>query len=401
MEKCIINRKSIKKIVTIKQAQKLSKKYYQDRLFEKTTHEPKAKIQKLVNINNLELINSINAQKADDQMNYEKNCNTTAHTTSNSDLKLTKKDLLALCERNQLFGRSGNGYSTAKKLASFHAESGVLLINGVECDPGLVHDAWIYRNCLKEIDKGVKLLYSIYHFNKIVLATKEPLQNGTYSFKQVKVKNRFPMGYENYLIETLFNKKIPSGKFPTDMGILVLNLQSILAISRIFAEINSTNDISNNAPCAAGNCKYITVSNLSNATAKVMEVQLGQNIYDIARKAFSNISENVYTGSGAFNCHKADSEEVVDQKTFFIAIGQMPDYSNAGKCMGCGKCTNTCPAGVQVSKIIRFVEKNGRQNGSMCSAFHLELCIGCGACTYMCSAGKDTREVVAWAKSQL
>lgn len=78
----------------------------------------------------------------------------------------------------------------------------------------------------------------------------------------------------------------------------------------------------------------------------------------------------------------------------------MPDYENAHNCKGCGKCSRVCLAGVQVAKIIKYVEKNGRNNVAECKAFNPEKCIGCGACTFYCNAGKDTREVVAWAKNQ-
>ena len=47
---------------------------------------------------------------------------------------------------------------------------------------------------------------------------------------------------------------------------------------------------------------------------------------------------------------------------------------NAGKCTGCGKCTEVCPHGVfgLDGKKVRLVEK--------------DLCMECGACALNCSA---------------
>jgi len=63
-----------------------------------------------------------------------------------SGLLRRKEDLISLCEVHDFTGRSGNGFKTETKLKEYHAENGLLLVNGVECDPRLCHDAWIYRN---------------------------------------------------------------------------------------------------------------------------------------------------------------------------------------------------------------------------------------------------------------
>ncbi|MBN1891824.1 MAG: hypothetical protein JW780_03520 [Clostridiales bacterium] len=56
--------------------------------------------------------------------------------------------LLELLETIDLSGMSGNGFSVQKKLELLlqHPSQKFLLINGVECEPGLLHDEGIPRD---------------------------------------------------------------------------------------------------------------------------------------------------------------------------------------------------------------------------------------------------------------
>lgn len=374
MENPIINKKTVKSNKSIKLAQKRARKYYKGRVLLRNNGGARKKIRKFVDIENVEFISLI------DDKNEEKKTKVQVDT---------KEQLISICREHQLTGRSGNGFPTADKLNNFKTNDGILLINGVECDPGLVSDAWLYRNRIDKVNEGVKILDKIFKFNRKILATKEPLKANEYSFEQARVKDRFPMGYEKMLIKSVFNIELSREEIPSDKGILVLNLQTVVAIAEI---CSGESQIEN---------KYLTVANMNDGKALVVKAPIGANAVEVFKKVSTKFNENsgeLYIGSGALNCHKVESNESVVTTTNFIARGNMPDYEKASKCVSCGGCQSICPGGVQVGKIVQYVEKNGKVNPEQCAQFHPELCIGCGACTYICHAGKNTRSYVAWAK---
>lgn len=307
------------------------------------------------------------------------------------EVQLSKEELIALCREGGLTGRSGNGFDVSRKLEAFHKESGTLIINAVECDPGLVTDSWLYRNKQSFIQQGAMIIKNALCLDQVILATKEPL-NRIDEIQQVKVIDRFPMGYENYLIKYVLGITIANNELPQDKGILVLNVQTVIAIAELTRNV------------MAGHYKYITVANLFTAEAKVVRVRIGDRVQEIVKSCFPQSVRNtkhIYAGGGAFSCHKVTEGEQIQDTTGYIAIGEMPNYEEAGKCKGCGGCTKNCPAGVVVHKIIQHVDKNGMNMASNCKEFNPTACIGCGACTYGCVAGKDVREVVKWAKMEL
>lgn len=362
---CMINKKMVARNHKLKNAQKKSRKYYQEKLFSKVKDVPKAKIRKIVDMNEV----TYKEYKKTDEIAYKVLP------------QVSREELINLCKRTKLTGRSGNGFPTYKKLQAFNSENGLLLINGVECDPGLIHDAWIYRNKIDKVVESAKLIANSMKIETIVLATKEPL-NDKLEISQVKVPDRFPMGYERELIKMVTGKSILNGKNPAECGILVLNLQTVLTIG----------EITRNSQKACE--KYITVADIQEAKAFVTRVHLGDSVEDIASKMFPDMDgKSIYAGSGVLDCHLLHADEVVTDQICYIAIGNAPSYDNAAKCKGCNACTRNCPAGIDVQKIVRLSEKE-QLTKDIVAILKSGSCIGCGACTYGCVVGKNVREIV-------
>lgn len=371
---CVVNKKSARKIKGIRLAQKNARKYYQEKFFSRTSNVPRMKLRKFVNLNRTEY----------------KNLSGMELPVKPAAFKGTKEELVEAIKKAGLTGRSGNGFLVWRKLKAMK-KGGTLIINAVECDPGLVTDSWIYKNRLTQIQDGAEIIKKALGMKKVVLATKEPLRPAE-GIEQVKVPDRFPLGYENYLVQHLLGIGLKEGELPQERGVLVMNLQTVLAVYEIFKNEE------------LAKYRYLTVSNLETAQASAVHVRIGEDIEEIAEKCFSKSAmkgKHLYTGGGAFSSHEAVKGERVTDRTGYIALGQAPDYEEAGSCRKCGACTKNCPAGVSVAQLVQFVEQNGKKDGKKCKQFHPENCIGCGNCTYGCMAGKDVREVVAWAKKEL
>ena len=371
----IINKKMTRQSKEVKNAQKASKKYFNSKgdskvkITKPAAGKWKTRMEKFVD---LKQVTEISVTGNDDTAKVYKID--------------TAKDLIMACDECQLTGCSGNGFPVSKKLEKIKKGKCRLIINAIECDPGLVHDSWIYRNYLDKVETGVKLLNRIFSFEDIVLATREPVTSKKYSFRQLKMINRFPMGYEKYLIMSVYGKEILPEETPIEHGMVVMNLQTVLKIGELETGI-------------VPGIRYITVADIKHGIAKAVKAQNGQNIKEIAKKVFPNEKSKIYYGAGALSCNEASSDTMLDNTTSFIGLGNMPSYKDAGKCVGCGKCSKVCPAGVSVKELIRFNETDKEMNKDNYKKFHTERCVYCGACSYYCSAGKDTRGVVAWIKN--
>ncbi|MGN0739568.1 MAG: 4Fe-4S dicluster domain-containing protein [Treponema sp.] len=368
----LINKKMVSSNKKLKLAQKKAGKHFQTKLFERAKNCPKARIKKIARLDDIAFQEFRTEDKA---------------PLISSPGGVTRGQLIELCKKTALTGKSGNGFLTYKKLESFNSEDGLLIVNGAECDPGLVHDGWIYRNRIDTVIEGIELVKQALKIQHVILATKEPLDT-TLNVTQIKVADRFPVGYENFLIKAVTGKEIPKSKLPSECGILVLNIQTVLAIREAFDDEFSCRK------------KYITVADITEGEAKVTRVTVGDSVEEIASELFSieqRKGKTLYTGSGALFSHKAENGETVTEETGYIALGNAPDYEGASKCRGCGACSRNCPAKVEVCKVVGLAEKN-ELTAQAAKALNVNECIGCGACTYGCMAGKDTRKIIMGSK---
>lgn len=372
MELAIINKYTVKKNVSMKNAQKEAKKYY-GVTFGKA---PKAKINKIVSIHTASLVASKENTLSQEEKERTKTYNVDSVIQRLLEVKLT--------------GLSGDDFLTANKLEAFRkadVDKKYLIINGVECDPGLVHDGWLIRHKLGKIKKGIEVLRQCFVFEKVILASKMKLDINEDSFETKKVPNRYPMGYEKLLIQNVLGVRLSADSIPVQKGILVLNVQTVLAIGQIVLED------------AKADNRYLTVADTESGEAVIVQAQVGSKVKDIIDSVYpSDSSRKVYTGGGVMLCHEAGADETVKLTTNFIGYGECPDYKKAQSCKHCGACVSKCPMGVMVSKVVQAKENDMLAD---CAGYHVDLCVGCGACTYVCSAQKDVRAIVAEAKDVL
>lgn len=285
---------------------------------------------------------------------------------------ITTEALLLAIEKSGVTGMSGNGFSIYEKIKSFLASASnrrLLLINAVECDPGLVHDEWLLANRYKEITRCIHYLKQSLCLQEIILATKSKTIKPNNDFSVVKVPPRYPMGEEHFLIQQTLGINLAKNEIPALHGILILNLQSIYQICKI---INSCYDFG----------RFITVADLSKGRAKIAYVYPEDNIANLLIKEFENNNAMlIYKGHGIMSSVIAENTENFSYNGNFAAYAQAPNISNANKCRKCGVCTRRCPANVKVDKIVQALDN---KHDHSFSSFHPENCIHCGSCTYFC-----------------
>ena len=361
----LVTKKQVRKNANLRQIQKAYKKQHKH----PKGRFPKARLSKLVVLrsenNFYDLSNKQVIKKAPE--------------------RLTIEALLLEIGEKGINGLSGSGFPTDKKMRALLEAKGrekVLIINGVACDPGLLHDDWLVKNKLEQIEQAVTLLNQCMGFSKVLLATREKVESK--SCEVCLVPNKYPMGAEKILIKYLLGKSFEQDEIPAEKGILVLNIQTIYAIyEAIFEGI-------------VGNTKLITIADLSSGEAVLARVNIGDRVMDILDQTIGRQPRLVpYVGEGIMMGKKVEEEDEITLSTNFIGYGIATNYEEANKCKGCGACSRKCPMGIRVDRIIRVMEK---ENHAEIKEYQPEICIQCGACTYFCKAGKNTMGLVEEAK---
>lgn len=302
---------------------------------------------------------------------------------------LTPEMVLERIEANEVLGLGGEGFQTAEKIKTAltsNMDKKYLIVNAVECDPGLIHDKWLLRNRREDIYKGIKVISHCMDFSEIYLAVKNTEDiSFPNDIKIHKVKNYYPTGYEKTLIKSVLKKKIPVDFIPAKLGILVLNVQTVLSIyEAVF--LNKKADE-----------KYITVANLKDNNAAVVKVKIGESIMKILESVYPG-EYPVFTGGGIMNAHNVEEDDIVGKKTNFIAVSKMPRYKESPLCSNCNLCTTSCPQGLIVQRIAELIDKEKYEK---VKKYRPEKCINCGLCSYVSLCGRNLSARVGEARGKV
>ena len=303
--------------------------------------------------------------------------------------ELTPEIILDKISKNDVYGCGGAAFPTSKKIMTVlnsKVKLKYFIINGVECDPGLIHDKWLLHNRANDILKGIKAVCKCVDFSDVILAVKNT--DGLVfpgDIKLYRVKDFYPAGFEKTLIECALKTKLPDDSIPSMSGILVLNVQTLISIyEAVYLNKRATD-------------KYITVSDMKAGSSKTVKVKIGDSISSVIETVYTG-RQPIFTGGGVMQAHMVDDFDVIENNTNFIAVSNMPKYKESPFCSKCSTCVINCPQGLLVHRIVELVDEEKLDEAVK---FRPDKCINCGTCSYVCLGGRNLSARVGEAKARM
>lgn len=290
---------------------------------------------------------------------------------------LKAESILERIGSNEVFGMGGAGFPTLGKLETViksGAKEKYLIINGMECDPGLIHDKWLIRNRQDDIAKGIGVLGRIVEFKSIYYIAKdikgvnlpEPVQ-------LQQLPDKYPYGAERIFVKKLLGISIPIDSNPAQYGVLVMNVQTVLAAYE--------------AVCCnrKADTRYITVADMFTGKSCIARVRISDRIRYIVDRTVGS-KGITFAGGGIMQASPAEDDRLIGRNVNFIAVGMLPKYKESVQCINCGLCRLYCPMGLNVGRIAELLD-----NGKVLEAqtYNSGKCLHCGTCSYVCLAGKN------------
>jgi Na+-translocating ferredoxin:NAD+ oxidoreductase RnfD subunit/ferredoxin len=290
--------------------------------------------------------------------------------------QLSNEEMISPIERHGVFGYGGAAFPAARKrraVITSDAPEKHFIVNACECDPGLLHDKWLLTHRADDLKKGIALIMRLIPFASVTVAAKafygvsfdEPIQS-------FKAGNFYPAGAEALLIEAVRHQRPDADNKPSEAGILVFNLQTVIAIYEavIF-----------DRPAEA---RYLTLVDLDARTGAVARVRLGSDVFETAEAAFKKKS-TVYVGGGVMNAHQAQDGDAIDSRVNCLAVGRVSAFREA-LCSGCSRCSAYCPVSLSVREIASLVDAGKTEKAQRLKP---EMCLRCSLCSAVCPAGRD------------
>ncbi len=260
-----------------------------------------------------------------------------------------------------------------------------LLLNGCECEPCLTADDRLMREAPQAIVAGARLARLTCGAREIVVAIEDnkpeaiaAMRSAAAGVPEIRIvvcPTKYPMGGERQLIPAVFGKSVPTGGYPHDIVIVVVNVGTAAAIA---AAVLRQRPLTH---------RVITVTGGGVRNPGNLFVPLGMSLKD-AIDACGGLTEDasrVIAGGPMMGFTVTDLSIPITKGTSGLTIFSRAevDQEAATACIRCGRCLDVCPLGLMPTRIAHAV-----RHDQMELAIQLDLaaCCGCGCCAYECPA---------------
>jgi electron transport complex protein RnfC len=302
----------------------------------------------------------------------------------------TKEDALARIREAGLIGMGGAGFPSHMKLAPPpNKPIDLIIADGAECEPYLTTDEAAMTEKPHLLVKGLEIIMKITGVNRAIIGMEDnkknliPMIERELRVGEIKgdisiglCRTRYPQGGEKMLITALTGREVPSGGLPMDVGCIVQNVGSLIAIAEAFLLGKPVID------------RDLTVSGGACKTPKNIRAPIGTLLKDLPVEFmeidYSKLAKIIF--GGPMMGTAVSSLEIPIQKNTSGILLMTKEETTAdaeGPCIRCGRCIHNCAA-----KLSPVIMNNSLEADDLDYAVKAGLldCMECGSCSYMCPA---------------
>lgn len=260
-----------------------------------------------------------------------------------------------------------------------------VILNGCECEPYLTRDNRLMIERTEELLKGLILIMRALNVKKGVVGIEDNKPEAIHIVKQAVadyenitvevVKTKYPQGAEKMLIKAVTGKEVPPGKLPMDVGVVIQNISTSVAIfEAVVKGIPLTM-----AP--------LTVSGLGINEPKNLLVPVGTSLADVIEYCggVKETAKKVVVGGPMMGIAQYDFSAPVMKATSGILV-LTEEEVNAHEetpCLRCGMCVGVCPLGLEPTRLAKLSQLDRLEDAENLG---ITVCMECGTCTFTCPA---------------
>ena len=288
----------------------------------------------------------------------------------------------------------GAGFPTHVKLSVKNPKKiDYVIANCAECEPYLTSD---YRRMIEEPDKlieGLKVSLALFPNAKGILAVEDNKEDCIALLKEktadeqrivvTRLKTKYPQGAERQLIYATTKRKMDSTKLPADVGCVVNNVDSIVAIY---------NAVIKRKPLME---RIVTITGDAIRNPQNMRVHIGTNYKELIEEAGGFVKEPVKIISGGpmmgFGIFELDLPTTKTASALLCLTKDEVSEMEPSACINCGRCLEVCPGRVMPSKLATLAEKHKEEEFIANDGME---CCECGCCSYVCPAKRHLTQSI-------
>ena len=313
---------------------------------------------------------------------------------------MNRDELKEAVRQGGIVGMGGATFPTHVKMAPPPDKViDLFILNGAECEPFLTADHRVMLEKAPDIITGMQIAMKILDVAKGAIGIEEnkpdaiaemkKAAHGT-SIEVVSLKTKYPQGAEKTLIKVIANREVPSGGLPMDVGVVVQNVGTVVAIA---------DAVQKGIPLIE---RVTTVTGGAIAEPKNLLLRVGSTFSQAVELCggFSEQPVKVIMGGPMMGLAQGTLDTPIIKGTSGILALSTSDV-NVGPerpCIRCGSCVEACPMGLVPSMLSIVGERGLFQEAK--ERYNLLDCVECGSCVYVCPSKRNIVHYIKLSKAQ-
>lgn len=322
-------------------------------------------------------------------------------TELKSDIHVEKEEIIEMVKEKGLVGMGGAAFpSHVKLMVPAGKKCEALIINAVECEPYLTADHRLMLEKGEELFVGVKILMKALEVKKSFIGIennkKDAIAYLTEMSKKhegitiVPLKVKYPQGAEKQLIKAVINREVPSGKLPIEVGAVVVNVGTAVAVYEA---------VQKNKPLIQ---RVVTMTGKSLAKPSNFYVRVGTPVSMLVEAAGGLPEDSGKLISGGPMMGKAFTslDIPITKGTSGILLMTQKEAKRTPmqNCIRCAKCTTVCCMGLEPYLLANLT---ANEYFDQLEKEKVMDCIECGSCHFTCPSGRPLLDVIRTGKSKV
>ncbi|NOU37019.1 MAG: electron transport complex subunit RsxC [Kiritimatiellaceae bacterium] len=297
-----------------------------------------------------------------------------------------------------IVGMGGAGFPSHVKLSPTKPVD-TLILNGAECEPYLTADHRLMLEQTEDVLLGAAILARILGLKTAVIGVEANKPDAIsklnafaskYSVTVQKLRVNYPQGAEKQLIYALTGREVPIGGLPMDVGCVVQNVASAVAVVEAVVKgipsIERITTVTGEPLVNPGNWRF----RIGTPISKALELAGGVK-YQPAK---------LLLGGPMMGFAQNSLDVTVMKNTsgiLLIPVEQVSQYTSE-PCIRCGRCVEACPMDILPATISQAVEN---ERFDWAEQLNVAACIECGSCSYVCPSHRPLNQHFKRAKAEI